>query len=226
MVSTLNWDVYNRLRTLDISDSTIPDPEIAHRTFRLGQAASWARWGENTYDLSPITATTPEQFENLKPLTTSIVLFAINWGGTHAPEHFADWQNFHTKGHRGDSTLRNSIGGIVDKAPYMTDVFKLVPTPRAADLDKKIRADARLGHNHVQRCANILRQELQLCTEGNGGRPPVLVAMGKAAFEWLSGPFAQVIESAPVERMPHYTCGAGSNAARARALTDIITRTT
>ncbi|MCI6206873.1 MAG: hypothetical protein SPK00_06515 [Corynebacterium glucuronolyticum] len=93
MISTLNWDVYYRLRTLDISDST-----------------------------------TPEQFEN----PTSIVLFAINWGGTHAPEHCADWQNFHTKGQRGDCTLRNSIGGIVDKAPYMTDVFKLVPTPRAS----------------------------------------------------------------------------------------------
>lgn len=199
LATTVSWEIYEELRTLDISDTSIPDVAIAQRKFRLGQAASWARWGGDiTHDLAPITANNEDEFQSLAPMTTSVVFLGVNWGGTEAAKEIKDWQNFHTQGVGGDTRLMKSLPAALDKipheqgvaapAPYMTDVFKLVPTRDAEDLKKKIEDDAKYhNHDHVQRCADLLQAELEICTRGNNGVPPLLIALGGAAYDWLSG---------------------------------------
>lgn len=185
-----------QLRKFDISDDSIPDAAIAGRKFRLGQAASWAHWGETRHDLAPITARTRDEFQKLAPLTTAVVILGVNWGGTEAASVIKDWQNLHTEGHPGDLRLSKSLPAAFENiphvpgehtpAPYMTDVFKLVPTRDGAALQQQIKADAE-SHDHVARCAALLKNELELCTQGHGGIPPLLVALGGHAYEWLTG---------------------------------------
>lgn len=206
----VSWEIYEELRTLDISDASIPDPDIASRTFRLGQAASWARWGTTRHDLTPITANNEAEFRGLAPLTTAVVLFGVNWGGGEAASDIEDWRNFHTEGHTGDLRLSKSLPlaletiphepGEPAPAPYMTDVFKLVPTRDGTALQKQIKADY-VSHDHVARCAELLKVELDICTRGNDGTPPLLVALGMHAYEWLTGkkigslPIAEAVRS-------------------------------
>lgn len=232
-----SYDVYRRLRDLDLSH-----PEVTG-TWRLGHAASWARWGTTTHDLAPISAAGPAEFERLAPLTTSVVLLAINWGGTAPPVDPPFWTNFHTRGHRGDGTLKNSVRLAMSllandqeqvAAPYLTDVFKLVPTPTSAQLDDRIEDDLVRGVDHVARCATALEQELALCREGAGGRPPVLIGMGSAATRWLRGEVADRRMAAAVDRalgsgartrvrrMDHYTFGVGSNVSRAAVVAEAL----
>lgn len=204
--------------------------------------ASWSRWGAATGDLAPITAHSQEEFDQLEPFTTRVILFAINLGGTAIKPDLEDWRNFHTKGHRGDKSLWNSVDEGIKRASgedripalYMTDVFKLVPTEKASKLNKQVRDDFKQGIDHVGRCAAILRDELTICKEGAGGQAPTLIGMGKEAFEWLSGAkkdqrLADVVDevlgdgaSRRVRRMPHYTFGQGSNEKRAAALHPVL----
>ncbi|MGV3103841.1 uracil-DNA glycosylase family protein [Rothia sp. 32237D007AR] len=210
LATTVSWEIYEELRTLDISDTSIPDVAIAQRKFRLGQAASWARWGDTRHDLSPITAANEDEFQSLAPMTTSVVFLGVNWGGTEAAKEIKDWQNFHTEKHSGDLRLMKSLPAALDEiphkqgvaapAPYMTDVFKLVPTRTVKNLNEKIEDDAK-DHDHVQRCADLLQAELEICTRGNNGVPPLLIALGNDAFDWLSGeenesgPFVKALSS-------------------------------
>ena len=227
-----SFETYTALRDMDISH---PDVDGG---WRLGQMASWARWGEATADLAPITASTEDEFNRLQPFTTRVILFAINLGGTAITPDLEDWRNFHTKGHGGDTSLKKSVALAMDLVPggdtipalYMTDVFKLIPTETAGDLDRKIKDDLAQGIDHVERCAAILRDELKICMDGAGGQAPTLVAMGGAALKWLTGDtedkrIARVVDevlgdgaSKRVREMPHYTNGVGSNEKRAAAL--------
>jgi hypothetical protein len=133
-----SFETYKALRDMDISH---PDVGSA---WRLGQMVSWSRWGTTTGDLDPITANSKDDFDQLQPFTTRVVLFAINLGGTSITPDPEDWRNFHTEGHPPDGTLKKSIAMAKDRTPggdtipalYMTDVFKLVPTKTAADLDR------------------------------------------------------------------------------------------
>lgn len=231
-----SFDTYKSLRDMDISH---PDIE---GSWRLGQMTSWARWGKTTGDLSSITARSEGEFNQLQPFTTRVILFAINLGGTTMKAELEDWRNFHSGGHRPDGTLKNSIALAKDglegasdiPALYMSDVFKLVPTGTAGDLATKIREDRAQGIDHVERCAAILREELKICVEGCGGQAPALVAMGSAAFCWLTGEgkdtrIAQVVDevlgdgaSKRVTKMDHYANGRGSNAIRAAALRPVL----
>ena len=183
------------------------------------------------------------------------MLFGINWGGVNPPKAPMDWTNFHTMGHRGDGSLRNSVrmayetfglslvppeDGARLPSAYMTDVFKQIPTPNAAKLRTTIKRESDRGIDHVGRCAELLREELILCLEGAGGGTPRLVAMGQAAYAWLSntdswGPIdprmAAAVDGAlgdgaqhAVERMPHYTFGAASNVQRRDALAAILAK--
>jgi hypothetical protein len=231
-----SFETYTALRDMDISH-----PDI-NGSWRLGQMASWSRWGKTTGDLAPITADSRDSFDRLEPFTTRVILFAINLGGKAIAEGLDDWRNFHTEGHRGDRTLSNSIdlakeqtsGGDTIPALYMTDVFKLIPTPTAKLLDKQIKQDLAQGIDHVGRCAAILRDELKICMAGAGGQAPTLVAMGSEAFKWLTGDekdvrIAQVVDevlgdgaSKLVRQMDHYTFGSGTHESRAAALHPVL----
>lgn len=235
-----SFETYTALRDMDITH-----PDITHegvvREWRLGQTASWARWGANTSDLAPITAHSQEEFDQLKPFTTRVILFAINMGGTALKLDLEDWRNFHTKGHSPDGTLKNSVAmawketSASDQIPalYMTDVFKLIPTPDGRELEDQIRADLEQGIDHVERCAEILRKELKLCLDGSGGQAPTLVGMGDWAFDWLTGAkkdqrIARVVDevlgdgaSQRVRKMPHYSF-TSTNEGRAAALCPVL----
>ena len=233
----VEFDTYTALRDMDISHPDIDG------SWRLGQMTSWTRWGNATGDLSPITASTAEEFDQLPPFSTRVILFAINLGGTSMSSELEDWRNFHSQNHRGDSTLKNTMkkttggltGGDAIPAFYMTDVFKLVPTANAAQLDAKIKADRAGGIDHVERCAAILREELKLCLDGAGGHSPTLIAIGDAAFFWLTGKgkkdsrIAEVVDevlgdgaSKGVRRMDHYTFGSGSHESRTAVLQPLL----
>lgn len=230
-----SFDTYTALRDMDISDPLLG-------SWRLGQMASWSRWGTSTGDLAPITAHSQEDFDQLQPFTTRVILFAINLGGTAIADGLEDWRNFHTEGHGPDGTLRSSVAMAIEKtsdgdqvpALYMTDVFKLIPTKDAGLLNKQIASDLDKGIDHVERCAAILREELKICVEGAGGQIPALVAMGDKAFNWLTGVeqdqrIAAVVDdvlgdgaSKRVHKMHHYSFGVGSNEKRAAALHRIL----
>lgn len=184
-----SFETYTALRVMDISH---PDVE---GTWRLGQMASWSRWGTTIADLDPITAHGKDDFDQLQPFITRVILFATNLGGTSITPDPEDWRNFHTKSHKGDKALKNSVDMAKDRTPAgdkipalcMTDVFKLIPTKTASELDKQIKRDLAQSINHVGRCAAILREELKICMDGAGGQAPTLAAMGKEAFLWLTG---------------------------------------
>lgn len=222
----VSFEHYKALRDMDLSH---PDIE---KSWRLGQMASWSRWDNKTHDLGLITATTQEEFDLIQPLSTSVIFFAINLGGNVVKSDLADWRNFHTEGHKGDSTLKNTFGHVQNRiseeipAFYMTDVFKLIPTLDSGNLNKKIEMDHANGIDHVERCAEILRKELTICLGATGGKIPTLVAMGNAAFRWLTGAtrdprISHVVDDVlgdgahkQVVRMDHYTFGSGTHESR------------
>jgi hypothetical protein len=228
-----SFETYTALRDMDISHPDIDG------SWRLGQMTSWSRWGTTTGDLAPITADSKDSFDRLEPFTTSVILFAINLGGEAIADGLEDWRNFHT--HRGDTSLSKSVamakartpGGDQIPALYMSDVFKLIPTPDGAKLKDQITDDLDQGIDHVERCAAILRDELKICMDGAGGQAPTLVAMGGWAFDWLTGAtkdkrIARVVDevlgdgaSQRVRRMPHYVFTA-SNEKRAAALHPVL----
>ncbi len=230
-----SFETYTALRDMDISH---PDIDGA---WRLGQMASWSRWGTTTADLEPITAHSKDGFDQLQPFTTRVILFAINLGGSSITPDLEDWRNFHTEGHGGDTKLNYSIAMAKDRTPggdqipalYMTDVFKLIATKDGEKLNKQIKLDLTQGIDHVERCAAILRDELKICMDGAGGQAPTLVAMGGKAFNWLTGAeadkrIADVVDevlgdgaSKRVRRMPHYTYG-GKHEERAAALHPVL----
>jgi len=232
------YATYKTLRDLDITPKS-KHPEI-DGTWRLGHTASWSRWGDTTGDLAPITASSEVEFQRLPPFTTAVVLLAINWGGNAMGTTSESWRNFHAQGHRGDGTLKNTFAltqtRVAEELPalYMTDVFKLVPTETASKLSSKIKLDLKRGFDHVDRCAGILREELTLCKEGAGNNAPTLVAIGDAAFSWLSGHeedrrIAEVVDevlgtgaSARVRRMDHYTFGSGTHESRSAVLQSVL----
>lgn len=189
-----SFETYTALRDMDIShpDITHPDPD---GRWRLGQMASWFRWGATTGDLAPITAQSKESFDQLEPFTTSVILFGVNLGGDKIVDGLEDWRNFHTENHSGDTKMSVSLGMAKEETPgwgqipafYMSDVFKLIPTKDGKTLSGQITADLDQGIDHVERCAAILRDELRICMEGAGGQAPTLVAMGGFAFGWLTG---------------------------------------
>lgn len=236
MFQRARFETYEALRTLDISH-----PDIDGQ-WRLGQMTSWSKWADQTGDLAPVTASDADEFDALGPVTTSVIFFAINLGGLKLPSESDDWRNFHTTGHIGDSTLRNSFrraeARFADAVPgfYMTDVFKLVPTTNAGKLNTKVREDMAQGVDHVGRCAKILRQELEICRRGAGGAAPTLVALGKEAFRWLTGAvpddrISQVVDellgdgaSRDVVQMDHYTFGSGTHESRVAVLEPVMRR--
>ena len=83
-----SFETYTALRDMDISH-----PDIAG-AWRLGQMASWSRWGTTTGDLEPITAHSQEGFDQLQPLTTRVILFAINLGGRESPRAWRTGETF------------------------------------------------------------------------------------------------------------------------------------
>ena len=226
--------------------AALRDHDISHRDvdggrWQLGHVASWARWGLPGDLVGPITASSREDFAGLAPLTTSIVLFGINWGGESPPVDPPLWQNFHTPGHTGDGALRNSVRdayaavlGEDAPAAYMSDVFKLIPTPNASELTRTIRRELAADRHHVSRCATLLEWELGMCRDGAQGVPLVIVGMGAAAFNWLSGRvkdqrIAMAVDAAlgtgahqRVRRMPHYSFGSATREQRTSALADIL----
>jgi hypothetical protein len=184
-----SFETYTALRDMDITDPDIDG------SWRLGQMASWSRWGTTTGDLAPITADSKDSFDQLEPFTTSVILFGVNLGGDKITDGLENWRNFHTENHSGDTKLSISLGMAKnemtggDRIPafYMGDVFKLIPTKNGATLSEQITADLDKGIDHVGRCAAILRDELRICMQGAGGQAPTLVAMGGYAFGWLTG---------------------------------------
>lgn len=183
-----SYETYAALRDMDISDPLLG-------SWRLGQMASWSRWGATTGDLAPITAHSREEFDQLQPLTTSVILFGVNLGGTSIKPDLEDWRNFHTVNHGGDAKLMESLRRAKSKSSgwdevpafYMSDVFKLIPTKDGGELGEQITEDLETGIDHVGRCAAILREELEICMAGAGGQAPTLVAMGGYALGWLTG---------------------------------------
>lgn len=232
------YATYDALRNLDITPA-VQHPGI-DGTWRLGHTASWSRWGADTGDLRPITASSEQAFQHLQPFSTAIVLLAINWGGNAMGSVDESWRNFHTQGHRGDGTLKNTFALTKSRlagelpALYMTDVFKLVPTETAAKLSRTIRQDHARGFDHIARCAEILREELTLCRKGVDGQIPTLVAIGDAAFSWLTGQgtdprIAHAVDEAlgngastRVRRMDHYTFGSGTHESRSAVLQSVV----
>ncbi|GAA1566527.1 hypothetical protein [Leucobacter aridicollis] len=233
---SIPFSIYQGLRDLSLTH-----PEYAN-LWRMGQIASWSRWGVTTQELAPITADNEADFTALEPFSTGVVFFGINMGGTDIPSTIPDWANFHN--HGPDTTLSKSFAESLRRfstpipAFYMTDVFKLVATPNAQDLESKIKSDMEVGVDHVARCAEILKEELRLCLAGTGGQPPVLVGMGKAAHDWLTGAhrsrdrrIADAVDLVlgdgahqRVIRMHHYANGQGSTVLRADKIEEAITR--
>lgn len=247
-ITEITWDVYQSLRDYPISHPDVT-ASMAERGLQgkepaggwlLGHAASWGRRGPKGNLVGPITAQSSAEFENLAPLTTSVALFGINWGGKDVPNDPVIWQNFHTPRHPGDSFLARSLNYAMDAcgvtaAPYMSDVFKLIPTPSSKELVDTIRKENKAGRDPVGRCADILRYELDVCTQANAGVPPVIVGLGKAAYRWLAGlndydlpqpnPISEVVAdvsgtdpASAVVESPHYTFGAGSGGLLTTAL--------
>ena len=84
------------------------------------------------------------------------------------------------------------------------------------------------------RCSDLLEWELGVCRDGAQGVAPVIVGMGAAAFNWLSGRvkdrrIAAAVDAAlgtgahqRVKRMPHYSFGSATREQRASALADIL----
>lgn len=70
--------------------------------------------------LTPITANTEVEFCELAPLTTAVVLFGVNWGGSEAANDIEDWRNFHTKGHAGDLRLSKPLPPALEAIPHET----------------------------------------------------------------------------------------------------------
>jgi hypothetical protein len=189
-----SYETYAALRDMDISHPDIT-PSDHEDSWRLGHMASWLRYGAVTGDLAPITANSKEDFDQLEPLTTSVILFGVNLGGKAIAKNLEDWRNFHTVNHNGDTKLKESLRMAKSKSSgwddvpafYMSDVFKLIPTKTGGELGEQITADLETGIDHVDRCAAILREELEICMAGAGGQAPTLVAMGDYAFGWLTG---------------------------------------
>lgn len=242
----VDYATYAALRDLDLShpdvDATAPPPDGTD-TWVLGHASSWARWSNTTDDVAAITAHSPDEFESLEPLTTSVVVLTTNQAAD-SPAGARIWGAFH---HDDDITVADSVRRTYERtgpipAPYLTDIFKLLPAP-TTELDSQIEQERDQNRDHVGRCAQILQQELSLCVDGSDGTTPTLVAVGGAAYTWLSGRdwntgkpivdqrIADTVNEVlgeganrRVEWVPHFNPGVATHDQRATALAAILAR--
>ena len=253
-INVIGWESYDALRQCvagheDVRAAMIAqglDPEEPAGGWRLGHTSSWGRWASPADLTASITASSEADFRDMAPLTTSVVFLAINWGGVAPPVAARDWQNFHARGHAGDTNLSKAFAEAMvhtgfPAAPYMSDVFKLIPTPTAAALGRTIRDEEKDGRDPIGRCIDVLEKELTICRAGNEGRKPVIVGIGAAAYGWLSGrrggpttalrpnrvstavgSWLGEDASEVVRWMPHYTFGSSTHASRVAALVSIF----
>lgn len=197
-ISTVDWDTYQAFRDLKISDPDVTAALAARGAnepvggWTLGHVSSWGRWGTPEDLCQPIRADSEQEFSGLAPLTTSIMFLSLNWGGEKPPIDAPMWGNFHAHGHGGDTRLAKGFRSAMQAtgftaAPYMSDVFKLIPSPRATDLTRIIREEESAGRDPIGRCIRLLHTEFTMCRDANNGVAPMIVAIGNDAYQWLTG---------------------------------------
>lgn len=196
-------------------------PRITAENRALPSATSAAGLKASIADLSRLSHADRAEFESSSyPLTPSVVLLGLNFAGTSLEPGSGDFFPFHHPGATStDHFLRASVelavfdAGFPDPypAPYVTDVFKLAPTPFGPDL---VRAFGGQPHPAIDHGLAVLRFELETLTRANHGQPPILIALGNHAHDWLSGrakhsdsrQFRALVEGieAPLHKAIHY----------------------
>lgn len=152
----------------------------------LAKIASWALWPDPAEDVVPDDLRLANDGVRM-----DVMLIGANWGSNHshmrALLHEPDWANFHsdpTK-HRGprphrklgrafaaDRDLRTDLGGA-----YMTDLFKMVPTPNTSKLTTTLKKRSDL----VSNSSTVFKQEL-LVIRSVTKEPPLIIAMGVGTY--------------------------------------------
>lgn len=237
----LSYDAYVELREHDITNDKLDPNEwrlgqasswahwgtcgaasrITAENRHLSSATSAAGLKATIADLTRIAHTDRAGFEaSPYPLTPSVALLGLNFAGSSLDPTSADFAPFHHPGPTStDHFLRASVelaafdAGLPAEypAPYITDVFKLAPTPYGPDLARAF--DGR-SHPAIENGLAVLSFELEVLTRANHGRPPLLIALGDHAHNWLSGTakhpdavrFRDLVEQtgSPLHKAVHY----------------------
>lgn len=198
----LSREAYDLLRT-ETLDRTVPG--LGATTF--AQVASWAVWAEPTADgMAWSRDLSVLSYDALAPVAhTRAVFVAPNHGVGPGSHDEADWSSFHSG--RSDYRLARALATPgareVLQGAYVTDFFKGLPTPTAADLARHLgRLDAAGRERTVADMARLLRRELEIL----GADSPLLVGVGRAASEWLR----RALPEHRVTRITHYAAAVPS----------------
>ena len=150
----------------------ISPEQFRHGRVQLGGHASWAIWGENTYDLDCFE----EANEPWTKVRNNVFLLGGNTG-LFRDGRLTTFSNFHTEGHRGDAKLRNAIAGTLLEGAYLSDIVKDYPTTDSGSLIARMKAEIARNESFLnEKVFEPLVQERKLLGSPAG---LVLVLLGK-----------------------------------------------
>ena len=160
---------------------------IDKKTYELlkkeyGHVGSWAVWRpagdtprSNTDDMS-----WAQDEDLLQTLNTGFVFVGLNWSSTHGEKGCSSdsiWKNFHSGYCRqNDYKLRYALQGTRYWGSYITDLIKMYPEVDSGKVHTYLRHHPEVVRNNIE----TFQKEIALL-----GKKPVLVAMGRQAFELL-----------------------------------------
>ena len=150
---------------------------------KFWDVASWAMWKKPIGDRPKSNVGNLAVFNDpdlLEKINTGFVFVGLNGSGKHEDYLESDkaWFNFHSDSPRGhDYKLRYALYGTPLWGSYITDIIKYYQEVDSSKVVSYVRNNPEVLKENIE----AFREELNLL----GGRP-VIVALGGAAYDFLS----------------------------------------
>ena len=137
--------------------------------------ASWGNWKERTSNLE----FSDELLQGLQP---NIVFCGLNVSTDVEP---GNWNNFHKKGDRGNSNLRDSIIGTRLQGAYFTDLIKFYPETAGGKVKSYFKNNKGELERHAEWFVEEMIQLKEFFWKNNSKLPLIIIVMGKTATKEL-----------------------------------------
>ena len=139
--------------------------------------ASWGNWKERTPN-SKVTSDLEFSDELLQGLQPNIVFCGLN---VSTDVEQGNWNNFHKKGDRWNSNLRDSIIGTRLRGAYLTDLIKFYPKTDSDEVEKHFKNNKGELERHAEWFVEEMIQLKEFFWKDNSKLPLIITVMGEKA---------------------------------------------
>lgn len=145
-----------------------------------GKPINFASWGNWRTPDSKVTSNLEFSNELLQGLQPNIVFCGLNVSTDVEP---GNWNNFHKKGDRGNSNLRDSIIGTRLQGAYLTDLIKFYPETDSGIVERHFKNNKGELERHAGWFVKEMIQLKEFFWKNNSKLPLIIIVMGNRAQE-------------------------------------------